>query len=820
MRLQPQSSGRAGHTVAATVASLWLWALPGTAQPQSPPAEAPPAEAPPGETPPAEAPPAQEAAPVEADPFAQAEAEAEADPFAAAEAEDEAPPVEAEAEAPSLPDADEVIEPEEDLFTVEEVEVRAPPLEMQKRETPGAVSVVSEQELEQFEFDDAHQVLSQVAGVYVRQEDGYGLRPNIGLRGVSADRSKKITLMEDLVLFGPAPYSAPAAYYFPLITRMVGVEVTKGAGSILYGPQTIGGSFNLRTRDVPDEGHVAAADLAGGNTLYAKGHAYYGYGTRYWGLLLEGVHLHSDGFKQLDGGGDTGFSKQEFMVKLRANSNPANKVYMRHLLKLQLARENSNETYLGLTDADFRASPLRRYRPTALDEVNWLRTSVTYTALLGVGENIEAQLDAYRHDFQRDWDRLDAFSVRGVRREFVDILSAPDVGSNALPMAMLRGQATSEQAETELLQAGNDRRFVSQGVQAAVRWFSSTGPVEHALDAGVRVHFDRIERDHKERTLRIGEGGVAEVDVAQGVRDTLQNEGRSLAVAMHVTHKLDVRGLTLRPGVRAEFIRSELRTPGEATVETPTQRIVTLGLGAHYALTEELGVLAGAHQGFSPVGPGQTADPERAINYEAGARYVTEQTLVEWVGFFSDYDNVLGQPSVSSGSGLLDQQFNGGAAWVYGLELSGKHRWGLPAGWGLPVRANYTFTRTQFRSAFTSANPQWGDVEKGDELPYVPRHRGSVTVGFDWRQRVGLDVLTSYVDDQRETAGQGAVAAADQTDDYTLVDVSAYGQLLDNLRVYAKAENLLDNQPLVARRPFGARPVKARLFIVGLKGRL
>ena len=79
------------------------------------------------------------------------------------------------------------------------------------RRAPGSVHVIGAETLERYKYDDPHATLQLVPGVYVRQEDGFGLRPNIGIRGAISDRSSKVALMEDGVLFGPAPYSAPAA---------------------------------------------------------------------------------------------------------------------------------------------------------------------------------------------------------------------------------------------------------------------------------------------------------------------------------------------------------------------------------------------------------------------------------------------------------------------------------------------------------------------------------------------------------------------------------------------------------------------------------
>ena len=92
---------------------------------------------------------------------------------------------------------------------------------------PGSAHMISQADLEKFDFTDIMRTLTSVPGVYVLEEDGYGLRPNIGMRGTGQNRSEKITIMEDGVLAAPAPYSAPSAYYFPTAGRMQQVEVLK-----------------------------------------------------------------------------------------------------------------------------------------------------------------------------------------------------------------------------------------------------------------------------------------------------------------------------------------------------------------------------------------------------------------------------------------------------------------------------------------------------------------------------------------------------------------------------------------------------------------
>ena len=96
----------------------------------------------------------------------------------------------------------------------------------------GSGTVLNQLKLDLTDHTDLHQIVASVPGIYIRQEDGYGLRPNIGIRGATTDRSQKITMMEDGILIGPAPCAA-------LTARIHAVEILKGPAAIKYGPHTV-----------------------------------------------------------------------------------------------------------------------------------------------------------------------------------------------------------------------------------------------------------------------------------------------------------------------------------------------------------------------------------------------------------------------------------------------------------------------------------------------------------------------------------------------------------------------------------------------------
>jgi Fe(3+) dicitrate transport protein len=679
------------------------------------------------------------------------------------------------------------------------------------RRVAGSAQIVGREELERLETNDINRVLQGVPGAYVREEEGFGNRPNIGFRGASSDRSSKVALMEDGVLIAPAPYSAPSAYFFPSMTRMVAVEVFKGPAAIRYGPNTIGGALNLRTRDIPTSGLEGDLDLALGNYGYGKGHGVLAWGDEQFGVLLEGVRWGSTGFKLLDGGGDTGFTRNEFMLKARASTTPSNVFRTGFEIKLAYGDEASRETYTGLSDADFRESPYRRYAATARDLLSISRTQLQLTNVTTIGTQLEVRTTGYRFELQRRWNRFNGFR-KGPSAFNAIVLDQP---ADEPFRAVLRGGDSQNLDQSVILQDAN-RPHVSQGVQTTARWRVGDDALSNELEAGLRFHHDEARRLDDNVGYQMMSGVLVPDSMGRSVNARRVDYTRAFSAWLQDSFAW--KRLLVAPGARVELIDTFSSNELRGTLVTDRNVVPLFGLGAVYSFDFGLSLLAGVHQGFSPVAPGQSPDvrPERAINSEFGARYAQNGTRAELIGFWSEYENITGTCTNSTGCAGDEvlEQFNGGKARVLGFEALASRRQRLPMlGLSLTGELSYTFTRARFLTSFNSENPLWGAVAVNDALPYVPEHQFSLRVRLN-KGPFEASVGAAYFGEMREEAGQSA-------DDLKLpsrwmVDATAsieFGQA----RFYATATNLLNQAAPVSRRPFGMRPQAPMIAQVGFK---
>ncbi|MEM7435457.1 MAG: TonB-dependent receptor plug domain-containing protein [Myxococcota bacterium] len=706
----------------------------------------------------------------------------------------------------------------------------------------GSVQALDQEQLEKLQYDDPNAVLLQVPGVYIRQEDGFGLRPNIGLRGTDPNRSAKVTLMEDNVLFGPAPYSAPAAYYFPMMARITGVEVFKGPAAILYGPQTVAGAINYESRPVPED-PLGQIDLSYGRFQTIRGHLHYGRQNAWGGFVAEGVHLGTQGFKDLEsdfGRDNTGFQRSELSFKAFVNNKLDSHAFNRLTVKFVGSRENSNETYIGLSDADFRDDPYQRYAGSQLDNMYWWRTAISLRHNLAVGDHILLETTAYRHDFERTWERANRFgddptADGGGFVPFQSVLSQPDAFDDLF--AVLTGAQNSvsfvdpSDQSQNIRVISNRRRFVVMGLQTRLRADFDTGQVHHEIESGLRFHYDSVDRFQPEQsysmqnTQLVWDGVTFAEDPDLLITD---NKGEAQALAGYLVWGIEVADLVMKPGVRVEYIRTffedELNAPDAGRVEDPSQLVVLPGIGIQYTIFEGFAALAGVHRGFSAVAPGNaaTADPELSINYEAGFRYTSKDGLAfgEAIGFFNDYSNIVSLCTGSSGcdTGQVGQQFNGGRAFIGGVELLGGYNVPLPKELNMPVRVSYTYTNAQYRTTFVSDDPVIGSVNKGDPINFVPPHLLNAQLGME-RSFWGAYLIGTYVSPFPE----GVVRDPDgqpfdlpDTDGYFVLDMVGRVRF-EPVEAYLRLQNVTNTRAIVSRRPFGARPNAPFSFQIGVQ---
>ncbi|MFY9243967.1 MAG: TonB-dependent receptor [Polaribacter sp.] len=674
----------------------------------------------------------------------------------------------------------------------------------------GSAYYLSPKELQKFSFTDVNRVLRTVPGVTIYEEDGFGLRPNISLRGTSPERSSKITLMEDGVLIAPAPYSASSAYYFPTIARMEAVEVLKGSSQVQYGPFTTGGAINMISSQIPAEfGGQIRANYGSFNSNQI--HAKVGNSNDTFGYMVEYLNYGSDGFKTLPSGKNTGFNKNDLVAKFALNLFPSARVKQSLEFKFQYSDEVGNETYLGLSEADFKTNPFSRYASSNEDKMTTDHTQYAITHKANFSDNIRLTTTAYQNNFARNWYKLDAVTVNGNRKSLASILNDPTTFSEYYNI--VNGSVNS--ASDAISVKANNRKYYSQGIQTKLDYHWYKGDTFHDIEVGMRYHYDEEDRFQWVDKYSISSAGDLNLTTA-AIPGTDANRITSAnAFASFITYKVKYNNWTFTPGIRYEnitlkredFGSNDVTRSGINLAERENSVGVFIpGIGSNYKFNNDFSIFGGIHKGFSPPGNQEGQEPEESINYELGTRFNFAGISGEFVGFFNDYSNLLGSDlAATGGTGSLDQ-FNAGEVNVNGIELLLNYNFAKAnATIALPFSFGYTLTNTEFQNSFGSSNDLWGTVTVGDELPYIPKHQ--FNIGFSIEHKTfEVNFNGRFNGEFRTLAGSGAIPNNERVDSNFIVDVSGKYFVTKQLSLTANIINLLDETYAASRVPAGLRP--------------
>lgn len=681
------------------------------------------------------------------------------------------------------------------------------------RKLAGSGQVISNDDLLKAMDTDIQKILTAVPGIYMRTEEGYGLRPNISIRGTAIERSAKVAIMEDGVLVAPSPYTSSSAYYFPTTGRIHSVEVLKGPAAVSQGPQTIGGAINLISTPIPSSTSGKFIQELGENGMM-RTHAYYGGTSGNFGALVE-VHEHeSDGFDSIANvGGDTGFDKSDFVFKARYESGA-------HSLTLKMVDldETSNQSYVGLSQASFNANPRVRYGATAYDKMmnDGEQTSLTY---VGDFENFNVQFTSWQNDYHRDWFKVSDFNndkEHGEQDDINELISAANNGS-ANAQAILDGQLP-----VEIEYKHNNRYYTNEGYQFTI----NTSLGIHDLTLGYRDMEDSESRvQAHEYADQAADGSLSALYGYIGLNNSNNRLRESSATSYYLQDTMDFGKLDVTLGYRSEDYDQRHRRwsdragPNLTLVRTgeadnrdtfATNDHTTSSIGATYDLSDNITLVAGFHEGMTPM---FGADPEEADNTELGVRYSEGTTDIELFYFSSEYSNLAAECTNVTGASCNPDEsavFSGGAADVEGIEFSGS--WILDGdGVSYPIALTYTSTDATFKNS--SESDYFGVVAAGDDLPYVPSSSMSLVAGFV--NDNGLSGNMRLID-VGSSCSIAACGTYNKINAHTIIDLNIRKALNESMDIYAIIENVSDDADIISRAPSdGARSQKPRTIKVG-----
>jgi Fe(3+) dicitrate transport protein len=662
------------------------------------------------------------------------------------------------------------------------------------RRIPGSVEIVERETLEKSHVMTTNEALRKVAGLTVRDEEGFGLRPNIGIRGLNPTRSTKVLLLEDGIPLTYAPYGDNATYYHPPIDRFERLEVLKGGAQIVYGPQTVGGVVNYLTPRPPAQ-RSGALTLTGGNRDYFNGHASYGATAGRTGFVVDYMRKQGDGSRE-----NLNFKLNDVNGKVVQDLGAGQALTFRG----NYYSEDSNVTYSGLRLDEYLANP--RANPFSNDFFYADRYGASATHAFALSGDVAMTTNVYWNSFRRHWWRQSSNSAQ-----------RPNDSSDTRCAGMANLYTT----------CGNEgrlREYYAWGVEPRVSVHHRAFGIASETDFGVRAHFENQDRLQKNGDTPTARDGVL-------VESNLRTNA---AYSSFVQNAFLFAGWTLTPGVRVEHVQYErtnrLANLGAGvTGDTDLTRIIP-GIGVSHTTGERVTVFGGIHRGFAPprtediisnAGGVIDLDPELSWNYEAGVRTTMRPGVsVDATFFRMDYENQVVPASLAGGVGAT--LTNGGSTLHQGLELRAQIDSAPITGSAhdVYIRFAYTYLPTaEFTGLRFSNIPGFGTASvSGNRLPYAPEQNVSVGVGYThttFDARLEAVRTSDQFGDDLNTAAVTPDGQRGLLPGYTVWN-AAVNHTRGRATVFMAVKNVFD-ELFIVDRTRGILPGSPRLVQAGVK---
>lgn len=691
---------------------------------------------------------------------------------------------------------------------------------------PGSFNVIDEKALMERRPFTIREALNNVPGVNIVGEDAFVLSPNIGIRGLDPRRTSRTLLLEDGMPLFLAPYGDPSAHYSTPLQRVNRVEVVKGSGQILYGPQTIGGMINFVTKPVPKTGFAGSVQASAGNNDFTGLHANVGYGNEQGGIMLDALQNKGDGIRD-----NHKFDVQEYTLKGQLNLTDRQTL----IAKAGYYKEDSDISETGLGEIDYARDKFQA--PSGKnDHFKQERKTLQLQHVFQFDASTKLSTQAYYVDsFRTSFRQTDA--PGGYEGDPGD--EGNSTGITVLERCPAGLNAATEANAEQCGGRHRPRSYQYYGFEPRLDFQHNLFGIQSDAVVGLRYHQEDIKRrqfrgnDARAQSLPFLKANAERAGIPGAVADFREDIRIDVdAKSYYAQNTFYLGNWSVTPGIRYEDLKIKttvLQAGGNAGFATSTNRQTEVlpGLGFAWNGIANTTLFAGVHKGFAPPRPDRDLNgfildntkPETSINWEVGAR----STYFKGINFQSTlFHTKVDDLVINGGAGRF---INAGKSEQTGIEMAARVDFGTIYNTSHNVYLQGSYTNV-FKAEFTRDGqvPSEG-IRDGDRLPYAPRHIASASVGYQhpvgFDARFGVDYVSRQETDTFARVLHPVDAAlsglSGDIPAYTLLNLSAHYRPIGSKASYFLSGYNLADKEYLASRVDGMAVGRGRQVVAGIR---